>query len=266
MKYRYYLSLLVPVKYEDDYIVEFIKFYLLQGVEHFYLYDNDNDIPLNKTLENYLDVCTIEVIKGEFAQSAAYKHWLKTYKHETKWIAIFDVDEFVLPKANDTFLAFLKQNEKHDSIAINWKIFGNGKHESKPNGLVTESYLYSEGKQHANYKCVTQTKAIKKLEHPHRPELKAFKKIVNAKGNKIFGFENHEYCLDIIQLNHYYSKSTEEYMKKLNRKRADTGKTRIEHEENHAWIFDEHIRTSVSFDSELWDKYGSELKQMVSST
>ena len=55
-------------------------------------------------------------------------------------------------------------------------------------------------------------------------------------------------------------------MKKLNRKRSDTGKTRIEHEENHAWIFDEHIRTSVSFDSELWDKYGSELKQMVSST
>jgi Glycosyltransferase family 92 len=261
----HYLSLLAPVKFEDEFIEEFVSFYLLQGVDHFYFYDNENEIPLTTTLAKYLEVCTIIKIEGDNAQIRAYQHWYQHFKHQTHWVAIFDVDEFVFPKKHETLKAFLRDFEAHDAVAINWKIFGNGPHIKKPSGLVIENYLFSEGKQHNSYKCVVKAAAIKRLDHPHKPVLKVFRQIVNANRNVVKGYENSEPTTNIIQLNHYYSKSEEEYAVKLNRKRADTGKTRVEHTENLSWVYDEHIRTSKVRESDIWEKYGQKLKELLAS-
>ena len=42
-----YLSILCIIK-NEDYLEEFILYHYLLGVEHFYIYDNESDIPIFK--------------------------------------------------------------------------------------------------------------------------------------------------------------------------------------------------------------------------
>lgn len=248
------LSVLAIAKNENDYIKEFVDFYLLNGVDHFYLYDNDSDVPLSETLCDYLNVCTIHKISGVRKQFAAYNHFLSHHKNETEWVAVFDIDEFVYTKKHETFRDFVLDIGKGvDCIGLNWVIFGNGKHTLKPEkGGIVDNYVYSQGVQHKNVKCITRTSAIKKFDHPHYPRLKWFKKYVNAKGNKMSGDLNEEYCIDVAQLNHYYTKSLEEFREKLfNKRRADNGEVRAEVASNMQWMPTEPERCSVFFDDGL---------------
>lgn len=252
-----FLSMLAIVRNEEEYIREFIRFYRINGVEHFYFYDNDSDVPLAEVLKDLSDICTITRIPGEKQQVIAYNHFVKNFAKETEWVAVFDIDEFVLPRQHPTFRDFVADaGKKADCISINWVVFGNGQHVSKPvGGLVIENYLYSEGKQHKNVKSVVRTSAIRRFTHPHFPELKWFKKHVNSVGNPMSGAENAEETTHMIQLNHYFTKSLEEYTRKLASRRADTGEIRSGNLKDMEWMRGEPERCSVYFDDALWKKF-----------
>lgn len=256
-----FFSLLAIVRNEEDYIREFIQFYRINGVEHFYLYDNDSEIPLDEVLADFKDICTITRIPGKKKQVIAYNHFVKNFAKETEWVAVFDVDEFVLPKQHPTLRDFvIDAGRNTDCISINWVVFGNGPHARKPaEGGVIENYLYSEGRQHRNVKSVVRTESIRKFKHPHFPELKWFRKHVNAVGNPMSGAENTEETTHVIQLNHYFTKSLEEYEIKLRSRRADTGEVRLENSKDMEWMQGEPERCSVYFDDALWEKFRGQL-------
>jgi Glycosyltransferase family 92 len=265
-KPKYYLSILAPVRFENDYIEEFVAYYLLHGVNHFYFYDNDPAFPLKKILKNYLTYCTIIEYPGNGIQFEVYSNWLNNFKNESEWVAVFDIDEFILPKSHDYLIDFVKEFDKKgaDSIGINWMIFGNSSHKTKPKGLIINNYTFSEGKQHKNIKSITRTKKIKLLNHPHFAELFWFGKRVNAHFKKLkASSENHTDTTDIIQLNHYYTKSDEEYSVKINRNQADTGKPLISIKENLTWLFDEPSKTSKIKDTLIINKYGIQLENKI---
>lgn len=252
-----FLSLLAIVRNEEDYIKEFIRFYRVNGVEHFYFYDNDSEIPLEEVLSDFKDICTITRIPGPRQQVIAYNHFVKNFADETEWVAVFDVDEYILPKQHPTLRDFVRDKANTaDCIGINWVVFGNGRHISKPaDGGVIENYLYSQGSQHKNVKCVVRAKAIRKFKHPHFPVLKWFRKYVNAAGNPMSGAENTEETTHIIQLNHYFTKSLEEFEIKLGSRRPDTGQIRLENRRDMEWMRGEPERCSVYYDDTLWEKY-----------
>ena len=50
---KYFLSPVAPLKDEESYLIEFVNYYLIQGVDHFYFYDNDSRIPLVEVLRDY---------------------------------------------------------------------------------------------------------------------------------------------------------------------------------------------------------------------
>lgn len=252
-----FLSLLAIVRNEQDYIKEFIQFYRVNGVEHFYFYDNDSETPLREVLHDFKDICTITRIAGEKQQVNAYNHFAKHFAKETEWVAVFDIDEFVLPRQHRTFRDFvIDAGREVDCISINWVVFGNGPHTRKPaEGGVIQNYLYSEGRQHRNIKSVVRTKAIRKFKHPHFPELKWFKKHVNALRNPMSGAENTEETVHVIQLNHYFTKSLEEYEVKLRSRRADNGEVRLSNAKDMEWMRGEPERCSVCYDDSLWLKF-----------
>jgi hypothetical protein len=59
-------------------------------------------------------------------------------------VAAFDIDEFVLPHKHATFRDFLLAYDRCDGIGINWVMFGDGHHKTRPAGGVIENYLYRE--------------------------------------------------------------------------------------------------------------------------
>lgn len=264
----HYLSLVAIVKNEHPYIKEFIHFYRLNGVDHFYFYDNESEPPLKEVLTDYASICTVIPIPGEQKQTTAYNHYIRHFGKESVWAAFFDIDEFILTKQHSSIKHYLETLPfASDCVSVNWVIFGNGGHEKQPEGgFVIDHYRYSEGKQHKNVKSIVKTAAVRKFDHPHFPKLKFFRKHTNAKGDKMKGAENVMETTDVIQLNHYFTKSLEEFQRKLHSKRPDNGVIRAHDKEAMKWLVSEPERCSVAYDDEICTKFLSKLEERFSES
>lgn len=263
---KHFLSLVAPVKDEDAYLIEFVNYYLLQGVERFYFYNNDSETPLTETLRDYLDVCTIVPFPGSGVQYPCYAHFCATFKHETEWLAVFDIDEFILPHRHETLCRFLHDYADVDGIGINWVMFGDGHHATPPAGKVIESYLYREAEQHDCIKSVIRTDKLLAIDHSHYARLEPGATYVDARFNPIGSAYNRHQTTDIIQLNHYFTKSAEEYHHKIyRRRRVDDGLRRVDHEEDLVWLLDRNEKYNVIRETLIVDKYGKALDEQINA-
>ncbi len=261
---KYYLSLVAPLKDEEHYLIEFVNYYLIHGVDHFYFYDNDSTIPVREVLTEYRDHCTIMRAPGDAVQIRAYAHFCKHFRHEATWIAVFDIDEFVLPHQHGSFKEFLLDHDHCDGVGINWVMFGDGHHKTRPAGGVIESYLYREARQHPCIKSVVKgEQLVGFFDNAHFAALRDGSLYVDAHRNPIAGAYNENYTIDVIQLNHYFTKSEAEWKAKLHRKRVDSGKTRAEHTEDHDWVFTVNETANEVRETLIVDRYGARLAEAL---
>lgn len=87
---------------------------------------------------------------------------------------------------------------------------------------------------------------------------------MDAKLNPITGAYHRHHTTDIIQLNHYFTKSAAEYHHKIHhRRRADDGLRRIDHEEDRAWLFDRNEKYNVVRDERIVEKYSAALEAQM---
>jgi hypothetical protein len=263
-KQRYFLSLLTPVRDEESYLIEFINYYLIQGVDHFYFYDNDSKIPVADVILEYRDKCSVMRAPGDAVQARAYEHFCKHFKQETRWVAVFDIDEFVLPHKHSSFREFLLDYDYCDGIGINWVMFGDGHHKTSPDGGVIANYLYRQAGQHPCIKSVIKgMKLVGFFDNPHLATLREGSLYVDPHMNRIESAYNENFTTDVIQLNHYFTKSEAEWKNKLSRKRADSGKPRAEHTEDHDWVFTANESYNEIRETLIVDRYGARLAEAL---
>ncbi|MFT2007608.1 glycosyltransferase family 92 protein [Pontibacter sp. 13R65] len=255
-----YLSLVIIVKDEDAYLKEFIEYYKILGVNHFYFYDNDSTIPVSKSLAGYnKSLITINRISGKARQMDAYKHYLSTYGKDSRWAGFIDLDEFIVPKTAYTLPDFLKAYEYADAVGINWTLFGHNNHEVRPPGLVTENYTSRENKQNIHIKSIVNPRKALFAANPHYIGMVEGSHYIDAKHFPITSAFNENHSIDLIQINHYFTKSAEEFIKKAERGRADTGEKR-----NVQIEFEQYKNIWNEFsDTLLVDKYMNALKKAM---
>lgn len=218
-----YLSSCMIVKDEEQYLQEIIIYNILQGIEHQYIYNNGNEL---KGFERFKDYITIIDFPGEAKQMKAYLHCLNNYGDRTKWLFIHDADEFVFCK-DKTFKEFLNKYEYFGGVGINWRMFGSSGKINKPDGLVIENYdkhVSCFDKVSNHIKTVCQPRFVRKdaMKDPHHVLYRSptAKWTVNENMIPVFGpFSN--YSSNKIQLNHYWTKSLEEFKGKIERGTAD---------------------------------------------
>ena len=203
-KQKYYLSVVATVKNEGCYLQEWIEYYKIMGVEHFYIYDNESTDNTKEILQPYIlngDV-TYHYFEGKNRQIEMYNEALEKYKIETKWLAPLDADEFVYPITHKTIADYLKQNKKYNQIVFNWLSYGNSGHKEKPQGLVLENYTHRGDTPCHETKAIVQSlNTIYLLIHKH----------------SVWGLSKYEPVSEIY-CKHFYGKSEEEYInKKLER-------------------------------------------------
>lgn len=221
-----YLSVCAIAKNETPYLEEWVNFHRVVGVEHFYIFDNESDIPVKNTLSKYVESGLITVINypGKSMQMPSYTHCLNVYGKDNKWIAFIDCDEFLVPKEKDSVPEVLSDYEKFGGLNVSWRIFGSSGHKTKPNGLMIENYTMAMPRDHyenTHTKAIVQTdKALRAGTNPHYCVFKPgyysvsedLKPVPNA-------WTPH--CANKLQLNHYFLKSQEEFKIKIQRHRAD---------------------------------------------
>jgi len=250
----YYLSVCCIIK-NESYLEEFIVYYNIVGVEHFYIYDNNSDNPIKNRLNNFYfnRICTIIDFPGEGKQFPAYQHCLKNYGNQTKWMAIIDGDEYIVPKQDWSIRDLLNRNEHAQAIGINWVIFGSNFYENIQQGYLVDKYRYCEDGQNPHIKSIFQPHFVTSVSHPHFVNIMDNSKYIDSKGNIISGPFNDNYTIDLIQINHYHYRSVEDYIKKHNRGNADSAQ-RVHIHNNH------HALCNDKIDNYLPDKYLENIK------
>jgi len=232
----YFLGLVAIFRGEDDYLVEWIEFHKLMGVEHFILYDNGLEKSSAVLLKPYIKEGTVTHIPfpeisglrdGRHAntlsiQQMAYADFVKRFSHHFKYVLQLDIDEFLFPKSHNSITEVLNKfnDSKLSRIEINWTNFGDSGHLTKPSGLVINNFTKSGSNvvPHS-VKSISNTQYFSKrfaytnvhrFSHRFSPK-DIFTKLLLGYPHIIKG----KTANDLFQLNHYITKSKEEYARKL---------------------------------------------------
>jgi hypothetical protein len=206
-----YLSVAAIFRDENLWLEEWIRYHRHLGVERFYLYNNDRDrTESDRILRPYVHSGLVENIPfpGEAMQMAAYRDAVKQSLGQTHWLAIIDLDEFILPRDSDDIRTFMQNYEQHNGLGIYWNIFGSsGYIESPPNQI--NYFLYHAKEQfidHHFFKCIVRPEQVlveKMVKNPHYYYLKQGV-IVNEEHERL---SEKEHFSNIIRINHYMVRS-----------------------------------------------------------
>lgn len=211
------------VKNEAAYIEEWIAYHNVVGVEHFLIYDNGSTDGLHELLTPYINhgLVTLFVWPLAYGQASAYRHAAYFFGESTRWLAFIDIDEFIVPRC-DPDLPTLLQRVDPEQLVMPWRKFGFSGHHSRPPGLVMENYtmaqdLPDEGLAFIAAKAIVKPSALTGVAiHLHRTRSGKF---VDAGGFEVE--TNTKQVMrpsyEVLQVNHYYTKSEQEFAVKLAR-------------------------------------------------
>ncbi|MFC1784124.1 glycosyltransferase family 92 protein [Candidatus Neomarinimicrobiota bacterium] len=231
----YFLGLVAIFRGEDDYLVEWIEFHKMMGVDHFILYDNGLEKSSQVLLKPYIEKGLVTHIPfpdvpglrdGRNAdtlsiQQMAYADFIIRFRSHFKFIIQLDIDEFLFPKSHNSITDALKQfdDSKLARIEVNWTNFGDSGHLTKPSGLVISNFTKSGNNvvRHT-VKSISNTRYLSKRfaytnvhRFSHRFSLKdIFTKLLLGEPIIVKG----KIANDLFQLNHYITKSKEEFIDK----------------------------------------------------
>lgn len=222
-----YLSICAIVKNEAPYIREWIEYHKLVGIDKFYIFDNESTDNLKEILKEYIDNNIVEYhfIKGSCKQLYCYSLATKKYKLKTYWMAYIDIDEFIVPVNKENISQILENYETAGALGINWCLYGSGKHENKPTGLVIENYKYRANDNfniNKHIKLIANPRKIKKFKTPHFALLKNNFNIINTENEIVNDSLSKKISINKIRINHYFTKSKEEFLLKIDKGKADT--------------------------------------------
>ena len=223
----HYLSIAAIMKNEKPYLKEWIEYHRLQGVSHFYLCDNDSTDGTKEYLEPYIKKGLITYIElpGENKQLVCYDKIAREYKDETTWLALIDLDEFLVPLKAKNMPQFLKEFEDASEVSLYWMNYGDNKIFKRKQGLVTETFkAHGKALNHTVKSIIRPDKVIDFNDKWSNHWVKVSGKAVNENHQPVNYMLGFNISGDKARVNHYIIKSFSEFMFKKSRGHPDRSK------------------------------------------
>ncbi|MEW9806669.1 glycosyltransferase family 92 protein [Mesorhizobium sp. ZMM04-5] len=232
------MAIATVLKDEEHYVAEWASFHRAVGVRHFLVYDDgstDRTLPI---LRDVLPPESLTILPWRFAmtdvrmglalnrQVFAFAHAILNFGADFRWMGFIDVDEFILPKTGRTIEEALAGANGFPNISLPWHMFGTSGHKTRPPGPVTRSYTrrsadpMSRLKNAMNFKCIVDPCAVSEVSVHHFHTREFGDRTANDAG-EVFPLAGRKapafYSSRYLQLNHYYTRSEEEFMRKIER-------------------------------------------------
>lgn len=222
---RDYLSVVVIAKDEGPYFKEWLDWHIAQGVDRFYVYDNESTDNTLQILQPYIDkgIVVYTPFPGHRMQLAAYDHVLRHHRFDTRWLAVIDMDEFIVPLKHSSIPDYLRELEKYSVVEVNWLCYGSSGQKEKLPGSQMERFRRHSLSSH------TLNHHVKSIFDPRRVygmigchEVARMNGLTaDADGNPVkIPWRNRPATHDTIKINHYAVRSYEEFREKQLRGRA----------------------------------------------
>ena len=223
------IALVAVAKLEENYLIEWVQYYLHIGFDMIYLYENNKEAKYADLLKDFPKVQVIDFPSdGSPTRSTQYyvlEDFCNNYKANFTWMAHFDIDEFLVLKKHKTIQEFCQEflGNEEGGIVVPWVHFGDNGHETYTAKPVTYRFTKREDistTKTAFVKSIACTACIDSFIDWHIPKLKKGS-MKTTDGDIITKRETDKKPIDIIQLNHYFCKSKEEF--KIKRIRGEVG-------------------------------------------
>lgn len=252
---------------EEKYVDEWVKYYLF-GLKfnRVYIYDNSEHNVLKYLETKYPGVKIIHsgltpVPPGQprgMRAIPAMNDFLNKNKElpeaeRVKWCAFIQADEFLVLKKHDNINDFLKQYCQEGGVAINWYLYGDSNLKTYTPEPVTKRFLLREENTNAHIRTICNCEDVIHVKDGDETHgLRYFKQGKNLKdtnGKVVVGPFNPNGPTDVAFIAHYFTKTKEEWDKKVSRGQAD-GLYRTGNE------FDSHNMNEIKDDSAaiIYDK------------
>lgn len=221
-----YLALVTLVLNEGRDLREWIEFHLLQGVERFYMYDDGSTDDTGEVLEPYIQRGIVKLTpwvesgrQGEAIGDAFSRHG-----DEVRWLAALDADEFLFCPTGERVVDVLREFEGYPGVAVHWNMFGTSDVERRaPGDEVLETFVRrsddfgpSSANQHVKSIVDPWCTVDPAPTDPHiRPYSLGF--AVNEAGIPVTGPQHWPIQCDRLRINHYWSKSKADSLRKVDR-------------------------------------------------
>lgn len=223
-KFENELSIVAIMKNEGPYIKEWLDYHILVGVNKFYLYDNESTDNTTEILKPYIErgIVDYTYFPGRAKQRPAYYDAIERHADATRWMALIDLDEFLVPVNHKTLPEFLHTLPRFSQLIISWVDYGSNGHETKPDGLVIENYT-KHARDNWGVKSIINPRLITFLGNPHYNYVAG--PTIDENGKRIgkLNQEKNPTTINKIRCNHYITKSHAEYMARCNLGDAGSG-------------------------------------------
>lgn len=186
-------------KNEDNYIQEWVEYNVKLGFDNIFLYQNNW-----RTKFTHPNLIKIEFDedRGD-RQVYGYNKFINDYKSEYEYAAFLDVDEFLVLKNHKNIKDFMEDYRDQPAVSFKWFYFGNNGLEKVENNNFNVLPRFTKRGVNPDIigKSIVRININTPLMMVHTPLCSCL-----------------EIDTNIAQLNHYYSKTKEEFeVKKYNR-------------------------------------------------
>jgi O-antigen biosynthesis protein len=218
-------------KDEAPYLLEWLAFHTMIGVDLFFLYDNGSTDGGGDLIRRSGFARNVTLIdwSDRPGQLSAYNHFRVNHARLFTWAAFIDIDidEFIMPLADDTIRDILVREvyRPYAAILLQWLVFGPSGHDSRPEGLVIENYtrrLPQADRTSRHVKTLVRTEHLLGIDYtPHAAECSG--PACNARGEMVLPYAiQPTECHDVMVINHYFTKSRADWEFKRRRGRGDS--------------------------------------------
>ena len=225
-----YLSVACISKDEAPYIKEWIEYHKIVGVERFYFYDNESSDNTKEVLKPYIDSGEViyKYVEGKLMQVPSYQDAILMARGQTRWLALIDLDEFIVPIEKNSVPEFLKDFEQYPGIGINSLIFDYNGHRVPPKengGLVTANYVRvpknpDDPCNKICIKSIVNPMEVVSLNNPHIFQFRNYGTV--TENCELTGSLTKHYSASKIRINHYIARSAEDVENKQKKGSAAT--------------------------------------------
>jgi len=266
-------------KNEHPYILEWLAFHRILGIDRFFIADNNSDDGTTELLSALATAGLIDYIPFPGSpdrppQLDAYREILAKHSCNADWIAFIDADEFLVPtdgaKTLSPFFSEIDSAENIGCVVINWAVYGSSGHTEASDDLTIERFTKRGEDQwikNYHYKSLVRTAAFPVTAgNPHAFNIKEPYSEVYPTGEKV------EYHNQLgrglsksivwhkVRLNHYVVRSKQEFFQRKGPRGSATVLNRIK-AENYFELHDKNEVTDI-VDTWLIEATKSEIKNI----
>ena len=216
------------VKNEQRFIREWVEHYLKVGFDKLYVFEDYGSDSHKEQLSDLVETGKVELVnlqdtgfverqkKGTVTQSMLYRKFFELCKKgeiDADWVGFFDVDEFIMFEKGWGLKKLQKSFEKCGGVLLSWRCFGANGHKKRPEGNVVDNYtspmpedFYLDASSFDwNVKSLVNIKNSAGMRHIH---------IFNG-CEMTDHTTKRELCFKKAWINHYYTKSWEDYLDRI---------------------------------------------------